>query len=819
MWNLIVSIACLIALSQRAEGWIGPSKDHISGGNYYYISEEVATQVDGARVCRLNGWTLASVLSRSQQRTIMILARDANVENDLWIGLQLFRSKDGDYGVWSDGKPFNLSKDSTDYSYWHPREPITYKTSTQITMPTCVRLWKEQRWSWDDYYCNYTLTPLSQYVCQAKGRAYYDPEDHLRISKDLIKNTKEVSSNPSNLESISNAINELLGVDDEFHENDKNTSRDVLNAFDEFIDKFDVEKSGAFRTNKTNVEIKINLATQNDSYITGETEIANNSISNNNIQIYLSSAVLNEAITRESKELNKTIEKVQISSIFYRNPALFQVNERRYKKGFSEASNLTYKSRVLETPMFGEDPSLALVPVLISDVLSVDIKNVNMTDLKNPICVTNYDYFQNATPPEIPDMKGKITPICAFWNITANEWSTNGCRILKSLEEERVCGNLTLLQDRRDRITCMCDHMTHFSVLLDTTYIYAPKYLIPITIFGCTVSIICLFATIVTILSFKQLRSKTAQQILLQLCINLFLMNILFLVGIDRRDEMLFCTVIAAMLHYFLLAAWAWMFIEAMFLFLRLVVTSYNDGVRGKIVPVGGLMAYGFPGLIAGLSVGITRPDVYLSEKYCWLAMPVLIPSVLVPIALVLFSNLIIFVCVLYTITFRSKMFRKRVDLPKVKQTLIRAFCMIFILGIPWLFGFFMLLAQSPEAKEVFAICFTVLNTTQGVAIFFFFCARQEQVRKLWIGPMNQKFRRVVRRVQSVRKSKRESSSRHQGFVNDTDGTAQSDDTKTNTFTNERSPAEITSQTTDETNVNSANSSSGSAKPFRHGWS
>ena len=63
----------------------------------------------------------------------------------------------------------------------------------------------------------------------------------------------------------------------------------------------------------------------------------------------------------------------------------------------------------------------------------------------------------------------KVKTICAFWDFNLNEWSTKGCRVLKPLEEKNHCGAMTVVQNRSQRVTCTCDHMTHFSMILVST--------------------------------------------------------------------------------------------------------------------------------------------------------------------------------------------------------------------------------------------------------------------------------------------------------------------------------------------------------------
>lgn len=71
------------------------------------------------------------------------------------------------------------------------------------------------------------------------------------------------------------------------------------------------------------------------------------------------------------------------------------------------------------------------------------------------------------------------------------------------------------------------------------------------------------------------------------------MVNILFVSGIDGRDDKTYCIATSVLLHYFLLTAWAFMLLEAIFIFLRIVKASYKKGVEGKVVPIGSVICYG----------------------------------------------------------------------------------------------------------------------------------------------------------------------------------------------------------------------------------
>ncbi|XP_056676974.1 putative adhesion G protein-coupled receptor E4P [Monodelphis domestica] len=80
------------------------------------------------------------------------------------------------------------------------------------------------------------------------------------------------------------------------------------------------------------------------------------------------------------------------------------------------------------------------------------------------------------------------------------------------------------------------------------------------------------------------------------------------------------CSIIAGGLHYLYLAAFSWMFLEGMHLFLtvrNLKVANYTSTSRFKkkfMYPFG----YGIPAVIVAVSAGI-GPQGYGTDAYCWL--------------------------------------------------------------------------------------------------------------------------------------------------------------------------------------------------------
>ena len=88
-----------------------------------------------------------------------------------------------------------------------------------------------------------------------------------------------------------------------------------------------------------------------------------------------------------------------------------------------------------------------------------------------------------------------------------------------------------------------------------------------------------------------------------QLALSLLLTEVVFLIGVDRQavpspDGL--CTTFAALLHYLLLVTFAWMLIEGVHMFVKLVLAYYSK----KIYIVYYFLAWGIPIIIVAISLG-----------------------------------------------------------------------------------------------------------------------------------------------------------------------------------------------------------------------
>ena len=115
----------------------------------------------------------------------------------------------------------------------------------------------------------------------------------------------------------------------------------------------------------------------------------------------------------------------------------------------------------------------------------------------------------------------------------------------------------------------------------------------------------------------------------------------------------------------------------------------------------------------------------------CFITRYPLIGGVLVPVAIIMIINSVIFVRVMRRLG-KSVKGRSVIDKTEKRQQLRRvqnAICIMLLMGSTWAIGYLILIRS---AAEILQGVFTVLNSMQGYFIFMLYCVRQPQVRKIW---------------------------------------------------------------------------------------
>ncbi|XP_065432178.1 adhesion G protein-coupled receptor E3-like isoform X2 [Chrysemys picta bellii] len=361
--------------------------------------------------------------------------------------------------------------------------------------------------------------------------------------------------------------------------------------------------------------------------------------------------------------------------------------------------------------------------------------------------------------------------LCVYWKVVAESgsWSPDGC---------------TAVHTNSTHTNCSCDHLSSFAVLMAPTRVtvshretritgldpelhtqlWAKLSLEPlesllwkrlswnrggwagltgdcpfavlqesypltvITYVGLTLSLLCLFLAILTFLLCRSIRNVSTS-LHLQLCLCLFLADLLFLTTVTPTGSQVTCAVIAGLLHYLFLACFSWMFLEGLFLFLtvrNLKVMNYTSASRFKkrfMYPFG----YGFPALVVAISAAV-NPDGYGTSKHCWLSLERgFLWSFLGPVCAIILINITFFTVTLWIL--RNKLSSLNADVSTVRDHRLltfKAIAQLFILGCTWSLG----LLQIGPAATVMAYLFTIVNSLQGAFIFLVHCLLNRQVRE-----------------------------------------------------------------------------------------
>ncbi|XP_047431474.1 cadherin EGF LAG seven-pass G-type receptor 1 isoform X4 [Mugil cephalus] len=305
----------------------------------------------------------------------------------------------------------------------------------------------------------------------------------------------------------------------------------------------------------------------------------------------------------------------------------------------------------------------------------------------------------------------RTKPVCVFWDhsITiggTGGWSSKGCEVLNR---------------NNSHISCQCNHMTSFAVLMDISKREHGDVL-PLKIVTYTtvsVSLFLLLVTFILLCLLHRLRSNLLA-IHRNLVAALFFSELVFLLGINQTDNVFVCTVIAILLHYFYMCTFAWMFVEGLHIY-RMLTEMRN--INHSHMRFYYAMGWGIPAIITGLAVGLD-PQGYGNPDFCWLSVhDTLIWSFAGPIFVVVLVNIVIFILAAKASCGRRQ---KAVEKSGAVPALRMAFLLLLLISATWLLG---LLAVNSNVMT-FHYLFAVFSCLQGVFIFFFHIVFNKEVRK-----------------------------------------------------------------------------------------
>ncbi|XP_060907249.1 uncharacterized protein LOC132984433 [Labrus mixtus] len=320
-----------------------------------------------------------------------------------------------------------------------------------------------------------------------------------------------------------------------------------------------------------------------------------------------------------------------------------------------------------------------------------------------------------------------VNPQCVFWNFSLFDdrggWDNEGCMPVEI---------------KNGSITCNCNHLTSFSILM-SPFVNC-KVCSLITFIGVGISmaslVICL---IIEAVIWRKIRRNTTSYLrhvsIVNIAVSLLIADIWFIIGAsiseapgDNRDA---CSAATFFIHFFYLAMFFWMLASALLLLYR-IVSVFDGGLsKRSMLAIGFSVGYGGPIIIAVITIAATAPsETYTQDKFCWLNFEeslAIIAFVLPALTIVLF-HLIILIVVLF------KMLRRRAvaDSAQAGQrnvllVIARTLAVLTpLFGLTWGLGIGTL--ADPENQGIH-IAFSFFNSLQGFFILVFGLLLDKKVR------------------------------------------------------------------------------------------
>ncbi|XP_049445325.1 adhesion G-protein coupled receptor G2-like isoform X2 [Epinephelus fuscoguttatus] len=305
------------------------------------------------------------------------------------------------------------------------------------------------------------------------------------------------------------------------------------------------------------------------------------------------------------------------------------------------------------------------------------------------------------------------TPSCQSWNGEGSRpnWTGDGCETI-------IDGN---------NVTCACSHLTFFAILLAPPNVTISssdlRKLTIITQIGCGVSMF--FLGIVLFMHFLLRRTKAsiATRILIHLVLALFLLNLTFLTNnyVAQLKSSVGCKIMAALMHYFMLATFTWFAVQAFHICQQLYMGG-KTVIRHYMIKVC-ITSWVLPSIvgIVLLSIGkygeqaILTSDSTESISMCWITDTEVHSIVNIGYyALVFIFTITTFIAIVSWLCCLRRVGAGTETSGKNIVIILGLCCM---LGITWGFAFF---AHGILRIPAYYI-FTVLNSFQGFFLFIYY--------------------------------------------------------------------------------------------------
>ncbi|VFV31808.1 probable g-protein coupled receptor [Lynx pardinus] len=309
---------------------------------------------------------------------------------------------------------------------------------------------------------------------------------------------------------------------------------------------------------------------------------------------------------------------------------------------------------------------------------------------------------------EATNSSNQVFLYCAFLDFSSGEgvWSNQGCVLAE--------GNLSYS-------VCRCTHLTNFAILMQVVPLEVGFLKACLAALGGVIGSSRGWAgpgphPYVSALSSVSTIRNQRYHIHANLSFAVLVAQILLLISFSFKPGTVPCQVLAVLLHYFFLSAFAWMLVEGLHLY-SMVIKVFGSEDSKHLYYYG--IGWGFPLVICIISISFAM-NSYGTNNNCWLSITSgAVWAFVAPALSIIVVNVGILVAVTRVISqISADNYKIHGDPSAFKLTAKAVAVLLPILGTSWVFG---VLAVNSQAV-VFQYMFAVLNSLQGFFIFLFHC-------------------------------------------------------------------------------------------------
>ncbi|XP_051500276.1 adhesion G-protein coupled receptor G2 [Myxocyprinus asiaticus] len=383
-------------------------------------------------------------------------------------------------------------------------------------------------------------------------------------------------------------------------------------------------------------------------------------------------------------------------------PNAFIVPKEATLKAFNQSSGKAFLG-LFQFPNMTKDENNS---VILNDQVYAIEMGTKISNLRNNIELS-FQIIQDK----------KLTPTCHAWDGSGNKpnWNTDGC-------------NTTI---EKNKVTCKCEHLTFFAVLMAPVKDISQQDLISltyITYIGCGLSMFFLGIGLFMHFLLRRAKASNSVHVLINVFVALFLLNVAFLSNeyVARAKDLTACRIMAGFMHYSLLASFTWFGLEAFHLCMQM--SKYSVTIKHYIIKMT-VAGWVPPGLVVTIIFFFGKygeqtihTDTGNNVTMCW----ILDINVHYIVNIGYYSFIFIFTFSIFIVVLRwlcMLRVNKWSKTDKVKHsgtatsdiTTVMGLCCL--LGLTWSFTFFSYGALQIPSYYIS----TILNSFQGFFLFIYY--------------------------------------------------------------------------------------------------